>query len=36
MFKLINWMMIDLMLIYFDIVMMGEDVGLKGGVYGVM
>ena len=33
--KLINWAMTDLMLTYPDIVMMGEDVGLKGGVYGV-
>ncbi|NQY59268.1 thiamine pyrophosphate-dependent enzyme [Cognatishimia sp.] len=33
--KLINWAMTDLMLTHPDIVMMGEDVGLKGGVYGV-
>ncbi len=33
--RLINWAMTDLMLTHPDIVMMGEDVGLKGGVYGV-
>ena len=33
--KLINWAMTDLMLTHPNIVMMGEDVGLKGGVYGV-
>lgn len=33
--KLINWALTDLMLKYPEIVMMGEDVGRKGGVYGV-
>ena len=33
--RLINWAMTDMMLAHPDIVMMGEDVGLKGGVYGV-
>ncbi|MEO5621211.1 MAG: thiamine pyrophosphate-dependent enzyme [Cypionkella sp.] len=33
--RLINWALTDLMLTYPDIVMMGEDVGRKGGVYGV-
>jgi 2-oxoisovalerate dehydrogenase E1 component len=33
--KLINWALIDLMLDHPEVVMMGEDVGLKGGVYGV-
>ncbi len=33
--RLINWALTDLMLEYPDIVMMGEDVGRKGGVYGV-
>jgi 2-oxoisovalerate dehydrogenase E1 component len=33
--KLLNWAMTDLMLTYQDIVMMGEDIGKKGGVYGV-
>ncbi|MFV0384726.1 thiamine pyrophosphate-dependent enzyme [Paracoccus sp. (in: a-proteobacteria)] len=33
--RLINWAMTDLMLACPDIVMMGEDVGRKGGVYGV-
>ncbi|NNE79460.1 MAG: MFS transporter [Silicimonas sp.] len=33
--KLINWALTDLMLEHPDIVMMGEDVGTKGGVYGV-
>ena len=33
--KLINWALTDLMLAHPDIVMMGEDVGRKGGVYGV-
>lgn len=33
--KLINWALTDLMLEHPEIVMMGEDVGRKGGVYGV-
>ena len=33
--KLINWALTDLMLTHPEIVMMGEDVGRKGGVYGV-
>lgn len=33
--KLINWTLTDLMLDHDEIVMMGEDVGKKGGVYGV-
>ena len=33
--RLINWALSDLMLEYGDIVMMGEDIGRKGGVYGV-
>ncbi|CUH84094.1 dehydrogenase E1 component subunit alpha/beta [Thalassovita mediterranea] len=33
--RLINWALTDLMLEHGEIVMMGEDVGLKGGVYGV-
>ncbi|MEP1588903.1 MAG: thiamine pyrophosphate-dependent enzyme [Tateyamaria sp.] len=33
--KLINWALSDLMLIYPETVVMGEDVGRKGGVYGV-
>jgi 2-oxoisovalerate dehydrogenase E1 component len=33
--KLINWALTDLMLEHREIVMMGEDVGRKGGVYGV-
>ena len=33
--RIINWALTDLMLQYDDIVMMGEDVGRKGGVYGV-
>ncbi|MDG1737179.1 MAG: thiamine pyrophosphate-dependent enzyme [Paracoccaceae bacterium] len=33
--RLINWAMTDLMLDYPEIVCMGEDVGRKGGVYGV-
>ncbi|MDD9920853.1 MAG: thiamine pyrophosphate-dependent enzyme [Boseongicola sp.] len=33
--KLINWALTDLMLAHPEIVMMGEDVGRKGGVYGV-
>ena len=33
--KLINWALTDLMLTHPEIVMMGEDIGRKGGVYGV-
>lgn len=33
--KLLNWALTDLMLEHGEIVMMGEDVGHKGGVYGV-
>ncbi|MGB8813615.1 MAG: thiamine pyrophosphate-dependent enzyme, partial [Paracoccaceae bacterium] len=33
--KILNWTMTDLMLQHPEIVMMGEDVGRKGGVYGV-
>ncbi len=33
--KLINWALTDLMLTHPEVVMMGEDVGRKGGVYGV-
>ncbi len=33
--RLINWALTDLMLEHRDIVIMGEDVGRKGGVYGV-
>lgn len=33
--RLINWTLTDLMLAHPEIVMMGEDVGRKGGVYGV-
>ncbi|SHG93159.1 dehydrogenase E1 component subunit alpha/beta [Cognatishimia maritima] len=33
--RLINWALTDLMLEHRDIVMMGEDIGRKGGVYGV-
>jgi 2-oxoisovalerate dehydrogenase E1 component len=33
--RLINWALTDLMLTYGEIVLMGEDVGRKGGVYGV-
>ncbi|MEP4247175.1 thiamine pyrophosphate-dependent enzyme [Tateyamaria sp.] len=33
--KLINWALNDLMLTYPETVVMGEDVGRKGGVYGV-
>ena len=33
--RIINWALTDLMLTHPDIVMMGEDVGRKGGVYGV-
>lgn len=33
--RLINWALTDLMLEHQEIVMMGEDIGRKGGVYGV-
>ena len=33
--RLLNWALTDLMLAHGEIVMMGEDVGRKGGVYGV-
>ena len=33
--RLINWALTDLMLTHNEIVLMGEDVGRKGGVYGV-
>ncbi len=33
--RLINWTLTDLMLTHPELVMMGEDVGKKGGVYGV-
>jgi 2-oxoisovalerate dehydrogenase E1 component len=33
--RLLNWALTDLMLTHREIVMMGEDVGRKGGVYGV-
>ena len=33
--KLINFAMTDLMLAHKDVIMMGEDIGRKGGVYGV-
>jgi len=33
--RLLNWALTDLMLAHPEIVMMGEDVGRKGGVYGV-
>ena len=33
--RLINWALTDLMLTYPEIALMGEDVGRKGGVYGV-
>ncbi len=33
--RLLNWTLTDLMLEHDEIVMMGEDVGRKGGVYGV-
>lgn len=33
--RLINWALTDLMLAFGEIVLMGEDVGHKGGVYGV-
>jgi len=35
MMRLINWALTDLMLEHSEIAMMGEDVGRKGGVYGV-
>lgn len=33
--RLINWALHDLMLDYHEIMLMGEDVGRKGGVYGI-
>ena len=33
--RLLNWALTDLMLQHGEIVMMGEDIGTKGGVYGV-
>ena len=33
--RLINWALADLMLAHSEVVLMGEDVGRKGGVYGV-
>ncbi|WP_299424318.1 thiamine pyrophosphate-dependent enzyme [uncultured Shimia sp.] len=33
--RLLNWALTDLMLEHGEIVMMGEDIGTKGGVYGV-
>ena len=33
--RLINWALADLMLAFPEVVLMGEDVGRKGGVYGV-
>ncbi len=33
--RLINWALTDLMLTHPEIVTMGEDIGRKGGVYGV-
>jgi len=33
--RLINWALTDLMLAHDEVVLMGEDVGRKGGVYGV-
>jgi 2-oxoisovalerate dehydrogenase E1 component len=33
--RILNWALTDLMLAHGEIVMMGEDVGRKGGVYGV-
>lgn len=33
--RLINWALTDLMLQHSEVVMMGEDIGRKGGVYGV-
>ncbi len=35
MLRLINWALTDLMLAHNEVVVMGEDVGRKGGVYGV-
>ncbi len=33
--RIINWALTDLMMTHTEVVMMGEDVGRKGGVYGV-
>ncbi|MGH1463928.1 MAG: thiamine pyrophosphate-dependent enzyme [Cognatishimia sp.] len=33
--RLLNWALTDLMLLHPELVMMGEDIGRKGGVYGV-
>lgn len=33
--RLINWALTDLMMAHREIIMMGEDIGRKGGVYGV-
>ena len=33
--RLLNWALTDLLLAHPEVVMMGEDVGRKGGVYGV-
>ncbi|MCP5072300.1 MAG: MFS transporter [Rhodobacteraceae bacterium] len=33
--RILNWALTDLMLEHGEIIMMGEDIGLKGGVYGV-
>ncbi len=33
--RLVNWALTDLMLAHAEIVLMGEDIGRKGGVYGV-
>ncbi|MEL6817076.1 MAG: thiamine pyrophosphate-dependent enzyme [Pseudomonadota bacterium] len=33
--RLINWALTDLMLMHTETIMMGEDIGLKGGVYGI-
>ncbi|MEO0542984.1 MAG: thiamine pyrophosphate-dependent enzyme [Pseudomonadota bacterium] len=33
--RLINWALTDLMLTHKEIALMGEDIGLKGGVYGI-
>jgi 2-oxoisovalerate dehydrogenase E1 component len=33
--RLINWALTDLMLTHRDVVLMGEDIGRKGGVYGI-
>lgn len=35
MMRLINWALTDLMLAHREIVLMGEDIGRKGGVYGI-